>query len=431
MTYPEMIRAKRDGHALSVADWQAFVQGISSGEASDAQVAAMAMACYYQDLNTQERIAVTLAMRDSGQVLDWSEFPCDGPVVDKHSTGGVGDLVSLVLGPLVAACGGFVPMIAGRGLAHTGGTVDKLESIAGYNPHPAPGEFQRIVREVGVAIAGQTEALAPADRRLYALRDVTATVEQVGLITASILSKKLAAGLEHLVMDIKVGNGAFMTTADQGRTLAQAICDVGTGAGMPTTALLTRMDAPLARAAGNALEVEEAWALLQGDVRSEPLKEVTWALSAELLVSSGLCTDLSAAGRALDTAWRSGAAAEKFERMVQAMGGDLSTPGPEAPVTHLIPAPVGVVEAVDTRQVGLAVVGLGGGRTRPGAPIDPAVGLSGLRFPGEPTEGALGRVHARNEAEAAAAISAVQAAYQLGPTVPPSPPPIIERVTHG
>lgn len=431
MTYPEMIRAKRDGEALSASDWQAFVRGISSGDASDAQVAAMAMACYFQDLDTTERVAVTLAMRDSGQVLDWSQVPCNGPVVDKHSTGGVGDLVSLVLGPLVAACGGYVPMIAGRGLAHTGGTVDKLEAIAGYNPHPSPADFQRIVRKVGVGIAGQTEALAPADRRLYALRDVTATVEQVGLITASILSKKLAAGLEHLVMDIKVGNGAFMATAAKGRTLAQAICDVGTGSGMPTTALLTRMDAPLARAAGNAVEVEEAWALLRGEVRSEPLKAVTWALSAELLVSSGLCPDVAAANQHVDRAWSSGAAAEKFEQMVAAMGGDVHAPLPTAQVRRVIPAPVkgGIVAAVDTRRVGLAVVELGGGRTRPGAPIDPAVGLTNLRFPGEPVEAGLGTVHARTEQEAERAIAAVQSAYRVGEEVAPQEAPIIERIT--
>ena len=430
MTYPEMIRAKRDGEALSAADWQAFVEGISSGDASDAQVAAMAMACYFQDLDTTERVAVTLAMRDSGQVLDWSEVPCNGPVVDKHSTGGVGDLVSLVLGPLVAACGGYVPKIAGRGLAHPGGTVDKLEAIAGYNPHPSPEDFQRIVREVGVAITGQTQALAPADRRLYALRDVTATVEQVGLITASILSKKLAAGLEHLVMDIKVGNGAFMTTADKGRTLAQAICDVGTGSGMPTTALLTRMDAPLARAAGNAVEVEEAWSLLQGEVRSEPLKAVTWALSAELLVSSGLSPDLAAAGQQLDRAWASGAAAAKFEQMVAAMGGDVHAPLPSAPVRRVIPAPAGhgVVAAVDTRRVGLAVVGLGGGRTRPGAPIDPSVGLTDLRFPGESMEAGLGTVHARTEQQAEAAIAAVQAAYTTAESPQAAGDPVIERI---
>lgn len=431
MTYPEMIRAKRDGEALSEQDWQAFVRGIASGDASDAQVAAMAMACYFNDLNTTERISVTLAMRDSGKVLDWTNFPCAGPILDKHSTGGVGDMVSLILGPLVAACGGFVPMIAGRGLAHTGGTVDKLEAISGYNPHPHPDDFQRIVQEVGVAIAGQTDDLAPADRRLYSLRDVTATVEQVGLITASILSKKLAAGLQHLVMDIKVGNGAFMQTVEQGRELAHAICDVGTGSGMPTTALLTRMHAPLARSAGNAVEVEESIALLRGEVRSEPLKAVTWALSAELLVNSGLQPDVEAAMHALDEAWSSGRALAKFEHMVEAMGGRLAEGLPTASVQRTIPSPqpeLHVVE-VDTRRVGLAVVGLGGGRTRPGGDIDPSVGLTDLVFPGEPTRKGLGTVHARTEEEAHAAIEAVQSAYRLGPAGSQNTHPILERIT--
>jgi len=429
MTYPEMIRAKRDGLALSPTVWRNFVQGITTGDASDAQVAAMAMACYYQDLNAEERIAVTLAMRDSGQVLDWSEVPCNGPIFDKHSTGGIGDLVSIALGPLLAACGGYVPMIAGRGLAHTGGTVDKLESIPGYNPHPDPTDFQRIVQHVGVAIAGQTAALAPADRRLYSLRDVTATVEQVGLITASILSKKLAAGLEHLVMDIKVGKGAFMQTIEQGRELAQAICDVGTGSGMPTAALLTRMEDPLARSAGNAVEIEEAMALLRGEVRSEPLRRVTWALAAELLVNSGLATGPTDALAQLDRAWKSGAAYERFERSVAAMGGDLSSALPSAPVRKPIPiVQQGVVTEIDSRAIGLAVVALGGGRTRPGAPIDASVGLTELAFTGESPGHHLGVVHARTEAAAEAAIRSVQQAYTFGMEAPRATDAIIERV---
>lgn len=429
MTYPELIRAKRDGLALSDREWQHFVRGIASGDASDAQVAAMAMACYFRDLDPEERIAVTLAMRDSGEVLDWRDVARNGPLIDKHSTGGVGDLVSLVLGPLLAACGGMVPMIAGRGLAHTGGTVDKLEAIPGYNPHPEPAVFQRIVQQEGVAIAGQTAALAPADRRLYALRDVTATVEQVGLITASILSKKLAAGLEHLVMDIKVGNGAFMQTAEAGRALARAICEVGTGSGMPTTALLTRMDMPLARAAGNAVEVEEAVALLRGEVRSEPLKAVTWALASELLVASGLADDAAAAVRQLDRAWSSGAAAERFDGMVAAMGGQPAAPLPVAPICRPIPAlQGGAVVAVDARAVGLAVVGLGGGRTRPGAAVDAAVGLTGLAFVGESPGAELGWVHARTESQAEDAIRAVQAAYSLGEDPPASMPVVLERI---
>ena len=261
---PEIIRSKRDGGELSAKEIRRFIEGVTSGEVTDAQIAAFSMAAFFKDLTMAERTEITRSMRDSGEVLHWNEFQLNGPIVDKHSTGGIGDTVSLMLAPILAACGGFVPMIAGRGLAHTGGTVDKLESIPGYNTQPTVRDFQKVVASTGMAIAGQTADLAPADRRMYATRDVTATVEQYGLITASILSKKLAAGVDHLVMDIKVGNGAFMQDMESARALAHSLCQVGTEAGMPTEALLTNMDQPLAHTAGNALEVMEAISYLKG-----------------------------------------------------------------------------------------------------------------------------------------------------------------------
>ena len=288
---PEIIRKKRDGFALSSGEIQRFIQGVTSNEVTDAQIAAFSMASIFQDLDQRERTDLTLAMRDSGAVLDWKSFNLQGPLLDKHSTGGVGDTVSFVLAPILAACGGFVPMIAGRGLAHTGGTIDKLEAIPGYNTAPTIEHFQRTVRDVGFAIAGQTADLAPADRRMYATRDVTATVEQYGLITASILSKKLAAGLETLVMDIKVGNGAFMTDVAVARVLAKSLCSVGTRAGMPTQALLTDMNQPLADAAGNALEVAEAIQVLTGEITASRLRDVTVALAVQNLCLSGLVKD--------------------------------------------------------------------------------------------------------------------------------------------
>ncbi len=241
----EIIRKKRDGQELSPAEIAAFVQGVTAGNVTDSQIAALAMAVFFNDMSVAERVALTCAMRDSGQVLDWRSLNLPGPLVDKHSTGGVGDLTSLLLGPMVAACGGFVPMISGRGLGHTGGTLDKLDAIPGYNTAPDIGAFRRVVREAGVAIIGQTAQLAPADKRIYAVRDVTATVESVAMITASILSKKLSEGLDALVMDVKVGSGAFMPSFEKSLELAESIVNVGNGAGMKTVALMTDMNQAL------------------------------------------------------------------------------------------------------------------------------------------------------------------------------------------
>ncbi|PMR68231.1 thymidine phosphorylase, partial [Halomonas heilongjiangensis] len=254
----ELIRAKRDGRALDAESIRALVAGIKDGSLGDAQVGALAMAVFLNGMNASETVALTEAIRDSGEVLDWSGLDLPGPVLDKHSTGGVGDLVSLVLGPWIAACGGCVPMVSGRGLGHTGGTLDKLEAIPGYDIAPDRARFRELVREAGVAIIGQTADLAPADRRLYGVRDVTATVESLPLIVSSILGKKLACGLDALVMDVKVGSGAFMPTPEKSRELAETIAEVANKAGTPTTALLTDMSQPLAPCAGNAIEVREA-----------------------------------------------------------------------------------------------------------------------------------------------------------------------------
>jgi thymidine phosphorylase len=314
----EVIRRKRDGHTLDATDIQRFVTGIADGSLSDGQVAAFAMAVFIKGMDVTERIALTEAMRDSGQVLSW-HLP--GPVVDKHSTGGVGDMISLLLAPLLAACGCYVPMISGRGLGHTGGTLDKLESIPGYDCQPSPERLRTVVAEVGCAIIGQTANLAPADKRLYVIRDVTGSVESIDLITASILGKKLAAGLDVLIMDVKTGNGAFMAGPEQARELAASIVAVANGAGVNTRALITDMNQPLARSAGNALEVAEAVALLKGEVRSERLWAVTLALATEVLTMAGLARDEAQARDQLLQAWQSGAALQRFEQMVSALGG--------------------------------------------------------------------------------------------------------------
>ena len=344
----EVIRLKRDGGELPAAEIEQFVAGLVNGAVSEGQAAALAMAIYFNGMVLDERVALTLAMTRSGVVLSWDDL--DGPVVDKHSTGGVGDTVSLMLAPAVAACGAFVPMISGRGLGHTGGTLDKMFSIPGYDAMPDRETFRRVVRDVGCAIIGQTDDLAPADKRLYAIRDVTATVESVPLITASILSKKLAAGLDGLAMDVKFGNGAFMATREQAQELADAIVEVATGAGLPTRAVLTDMNQPLASAAGNAVEVVYAIDYLTGARREPRMHEVVVALGAEMLVLASLATD-TADGRAKIEAALDGAAAEKFAEMVAALGGPADLV--EHPDRHLERADVEVHG--DTRARGSRV----------------------------------------------------------------------------
>jgi thymidine phosphorylase len=432
----ELIRAKRDGRALTPEAIRELVAGITDGRLADAQVGALAMAIYLNGMTTAETVALTEATRDSGTLLAWDDLDLPGPVLDKHSTGGVGDLVSLVLGPWLAACGAHVPMISGRGLGHTGGTLDKLEAIPGYSVTPDTATFRRLVREVGVAIVGQSDALAPADRRLYAIRDVTATVESLPLIVASILGKKLACGLDALVMDVKTGSGAFMPTQAAAIELATAIAEVASRAGTPTTALVTDMSQPLAPCAGNALEVREALRLLEGDTGDGRLLAVTRELACALLLAGDLAECREAAQARLDSTLASGAAAERFARMVAGLGGPsdlLERPGhylPEAPVVLSVQAEdAGVVQAMDTRALGLAVVGLGGGRRAPNDPIDPAVGLAGIAPLGErvDAERPLAWVHAASRADAERAARRVREAIRVGDTAP-TPPTLIQEV---
>jgi thymidine phosphorylase len=433
MLIPELIRRKRDGGELSEDEIAFLVGGITDGSMSDAQVGALAMAIVIRGMTAAERVALTGSMMRSGQVLDWSRAGLPGPALDKHSTGGVGDKVSLLLAPIVAACGGAVPMISGRGLGHTGGTLDKLESIPGYDTAPEPDVFRRAVARAGCAIVGQTAALAPADRRLYAIRDATGTVESIPLIVASILSKKLAAGLGALVMDVKVGSGAFLPDRAAAGELANSILEVARGNELPASALLTDMDSVLGRCAGNALEVRESIDHLTGAVRDERLREVTLALSAELLRLGGVEPDEEAARAAAERALDDGTAAERFAAMVRELGG----PGDllDAPGRHLRRAPVivearpdvpGLVTGVDVRAVGLTVVALGGGRMRETDPVDHAVGLSDVAAPGESVGVGvrpLALVHAPDERAAARAAQALRSAYTLGPAPGPAPAP--------
>jgi thymidine phosphorylase len=419
----ETIRRKRDGEALDATEIRAFIDGVTQGEVSDAQIAAFAMATCWRGMSTDEAVALTLAMRDSGRVLDWRGEGLHGPVVDKHSTGGIGDTVSLMLGPLLAACGCHVPMISGRGLGHTGGTLDKLESIPGYRVDVPLETFRRVVREAGVAIVGAGPELAPADRRIYAVRDLTATVESVALITASILSKKLAAGLHALVLDVKVGNGAFMRDLPSARELARSLVETGCGAGLATEALITDMNEPLAPVAGNALEVRLALRYLRGDERPARLDRVVRAFGAALLRQSGLAHDEDEAQARLVRALDSGQAAERWSAMVCGLGGpkdlidDADRHLPAAPVVCEVPVPVSqqgmTVSGIDTRALGLAVVELGGGRRRAEDRIDPAVGLASLLPRGALLDGTrpLAIVHAATQAAADAAVRAVQSAY--------------------
>jgi thymidine phosphorylase len=434
----ELIRRKRDGDELSEAEIQELVTGIADGTVTDAQVGALAMAIVWRGMTPAERVALTGAMTHSGDVLDWSDAGLSGPVLDKHSTGGVGDKVSLLLAPIVAACGAAVPMISGRGLGHTGGTLDKLEAIPGYEVAVEPDRLREVVALVGCAIVGQTARLAPADRRLYAIRDATGTVESPPLIVGSILSKKLAAGLDALVMDVKVGSGAMFRDLEQARELARALIEVAAGNGLPTTALLTDMNQVLGRSAGNAVEVRETIDHLTGAANDERLREVTLALSGELLVLGGLHPDSGSARAAAQRALDGGAAAERSGAMVAALGGPSGLL--EHPDRYLRAAPVareveppeaGIVTAIDGRAVGIAIIGLGGGRARETDLIDHSVGLTDVAALGErvgPGERPLAVVHARDEESFERAARALHSAYTLGDAAPEVADPILESV---
>lgn len=432
----EIIRKKRDGGSLNADEIAFFVRGLSDGSVTEGQVSALAMAVFFKGLTIEELVALTLAMRDSGDVLDWSDV--DAPVLDKHSTGGVGDNVSLMLAPALAACGAAVPMISGRGLGHTGGTLDKFDSIPGYQTQPDNTLFRKVVREVGCAVIGQTGNLAPADKRFYAIRDVTGTVESMDLITASILAKKLAAGLEGLVLDVKWGTGAFMASLEDAHKMAESLVLVANGAGLKTTALLTDMNEPLASAAGNAVEMQSAVDFLKGTAIDNRLWDVTVAQGGELLASGGLAPTAEAGCDMMRKAFESGRAAEKFAQMVHALGGPADFL--EKSELYLAKAPVevpvyaaedGIVSAIDARAIGIAVIELGGGRRAAAEAIDPSVGLTNLAGIGNSVDAdaPLAIVHAKTEEEAGQAVIAVRNAYTIGAASDIDDHPIIvERI---
>jgi thymidine phosphorylase len=424
----EVILKKRNGQPLASAEIAEFIAGFASGSVSHAQAAAFAMAVYFRDMTMPERVALTVAMRDSGNVLDWSDL--DGPVADKHSTGGVGDNVSLMLAPILAAIGIYVPMISGRGLGHTGGTLDKFDAIPGYTTSPDNALFRRVVKSTGCAIIGQTADLAPADKTLYAIRDVTGTVESIALITASILSKKLAAGLGALLLDVKTGSGAFMPTLEKSRDLAQSLVEVANGAGLKTGALITDMNEPLASAAGNGLEVRNAVDFLTGRHQDVRLREVTLAHCAMLAQMTGIAPGLGAGRRLVEDALNSGRATERFGMMVAGLGGPADFV--ENMDNYLASAPIvrdvfvdgeGFIAEIDTRGVGMAVVALGGGRATPTDTIDHRVGLDRLVGLGAIVDRSMpiARIHARDEASAADAEARLKSAYRLGDHAPVNP----------
>ena len=424
----------RDGGQPSTDDLRWFAMGLASGEVTDAQAGAFAMAVLLKGLSEEGRVALTRGMRDSGKVLEW-DLP--GPVVDKHSTGGIGDCTSLLLAPALAVCGAYVPMISGRGLGHTGGTLDKLEAIPGFRTGLTEAALRRQMADVKCAIVAASADLAPADRRLYAIRDVSATVESIDLITASILSKKLAAGLEALVLDVKCGSGAFMKTAVQAEALAQSLVKTAQGAGCMTSALITDMSQPLATAAGNALEVIEVMETLTGTSVNTALWDVTVALGGEALALAGLASDAKDGEGRIAEALESGAAAECFGRMIVAQGGPADFVDrwpdrlPSAPVMVEVPAlDDGFVTAIDGEALGLAVVHLGGGRLREGDRVNPSVGLSDLAGIGEETGAGvpLAMVHAVTEDAAREAVRVVQAAYRIGSEAPVEPPLVMKRI---
>ncbi len=422
-----IIAKLRLGEKPGAEELQWFAAGLASGEVTDAQAGAFAMAVCLQGLGDQGRVALTRAMRDSGMTLEW-DLP--GPVLDKHSTGGVGDCVSLLLAPALAACGAYVPMISGRGLGHTGGTLDKLEAIPGYTTEITTERLQRITGDIGCAIVGASGDIAPADKRLYAVRDVTGTVESIDLITASILSKKLAAGLEALVLDVKVGSGAFLASMDEAEALARALVETAQGAGCMTRALITDMDEPLIAAAGNALEVIEVMETLTGTAVTTRLWDLTVALGGEALALGGIAADAKDGEGRIARALESGQAADIFGEMVAALGGPMDFVErwpdrlPSAPIVMEVPAPEeGVVVAIDTRAIGEVVVALGGGRRKESDRVNPSVGLSEIAALGEDVSPDLpiARVHAATEADAEAAAQAILEAVTIGEDAPERP----------
>jgi len=429
----EIIRHKRNKQQLSKEEIDFFIKGVTSEEISDAQIGSLTMAAFLNGLDKEETIHLTLAMRDSGTVLNWR---LDGPVVDKHSTGGVGDKVSLVLGPILAACGAYVPMISGRGLGHTGGTLDKLDSIQGYQTAPSNELFQKTVREVGCAIIGQTGNLAPADKRIYAIRDVCATVESIPLITASILSKKLASGLDNLVMDVKFGNGAFMENVKDAKALGQSIVDVANGAGTKTTALLTDMNSVLGCNVGNALEVLESVEYLKGKKVNKRLDNVTKALCVEAIISTKLAKNKKDALSKIEKVLRSGMALEKFQKMISMLGGP--TDFVEHPEDYMPKSPIvrpvfalkeGHVHQMQTRDIGLLLIELKGGRIHPAQAVNHATGFTDFVQIGDKVDNKtpLCYIHAQNETDFEKVAHKLQTLVQIGEK-PQDTPVILEEI---
>lgn len=432
----EIIRKIRNHEKLTAEEISFFIKGVSEGNIADIQAASFTMAVFLNGLSKEETLALTLAMRDSGEKLSWEEL--DAPVVDKHSTGGVGDKVSLMLAPMLAACGVYVPMIAGRGLGHTGGTLDKLDSLKGYHTTVDMDTFKKAVKNVGCAIIGQTADLAPADKKIYAIRDVCATVESIPLITASILSKKLAAGLQYLVMDIKCGNGAFMENMKRASELAHSIANVANGAGTKTSALLTNMDSVLGTTVGNALEVKEALSYLKGEKPDSRLDEVTIALCAELLINCGKAKNKEEATKQLRKAITSGAAYEKFAKMCKALGANTSVlekydeKQPQAKYIKPIYAPrAGYVTAMDTREIGLGVIILGGGRTTPTQKINYTTGFTSFCQIGDKVDKKtpLCYVHAEDEEVIKAVEKQIKQAITIEDDKPEISPVILRKIT--
>ncbi|MBV9957887.1 MAG: thymidine phosphorylase [Acidobacteria bacterium] len=433
----DLIQKKRDGGELTPEEVALFVRGVTDGAFADYQSSALLMAIFFQGMNEREQSALTQEMLHSGEILDFSEV--EKPKADKHSTGGVGDKTSLIIAPLAAACGLCVPMISGRGLGHTGGTLDKLEAIPGYRVHLSLTEFRAILKRVGFAMMGQTADIAPADKRLYALRDATATVEAIPLIVASIMSKKMAAGLDALVLDVKTGSGAFMREEERARELARALVATGNSCGVRTEALITDMNQPLGRAVGNALEVHECLALMRGeaDEGARPVLDLSLELTARMLTSAGLEDDLEAARARVRRALDSGAALECFQRNVAEQGGDAQLCDEPA---HLLEANLleervvapraGFVIKVEAAEIGNAVAAIGGGRARITDQIDPAVGFLCEARPGDEVEAGdvLGLLYCRDEAQAAEAGARIRAAYTIADEPPPDAYQLIKEV---
>lgn len=431
----EIIRKKRNRQTLTADEINEFIQGVTDGSIVDAQTAALTMAVFLNGMTPKETADLTLAMRNSGNVLDWSEV--DGPIVDKHSSGGVGDKVSLMLAPMIAACGGYVPMISGRGLGHTGGTLDKFDSIPGYQTTPSNQLFRNTVKEIGCAIIGQTGNLAPADKKIYAIRDVCGTVESVDLITASILSKKLAAGLDYLVMDLKCGNGAFMDSLERAEELASSIVRVANAAGTKTKAVITDMNQVLGRNVGNALEVAEAVAYLKGENADLRLHEITLELCGELLVTSSLSATLEEAKDKLQRALNNGKALEKFAQMITALGGPADfcdKPWSYLPKAAIIrpvfPTASGYVAGMDTRGIGLSIIEMKGGRTTPEQKLDYATGYSDFCQIGDYVDNQtpLAVIHAQTEEQYQRAAKHLQSLITVTDKTPAPTRCIIKKI---